>query len=181
MCACVRACVRARVCWGALCKRTLALTVSVGIQKRLRRASDLVRTGPGTAGPRETRERLAKPLREHHVDAHDVLGSSPGPWCNLHSSRNRRPDGRTNGIYPTVVRERVRGSRDDERAGSAILWPLPDRKARSVWDWSGFLRTFEQAAEETRRQKFCSRNSFKSTFESFYFRTLLKHFRRQSY
>lgn len=102
--------------------------------------------------PREAREASSRAPRGRER-ANGVLGSSPGPSCNLHSSRNRshrRPDERTNGIYPAVVRERVRGSRDDERAGPAILWPLPDRKARSVWDWPGFLRTSSAAAPKKR-------------------------------
>lgn len=48
---CVRA--RARMYWRVVQEnaRVNLLTVSVGVQKRLRRASDLVRTGSGTTGP----------------------------------------------------------------------------------------------------------------------------------
>jgi len=94
---CVRACMcaRARACW-RVCKRTLALA---GIRRGPKAPPQGQRPRSngdhGITGPREARERLARPLRGHHVDAHGVLGSSPGPRCNLHSSRNRRPDGRT--------------------------------------------------------------------------------------
>lgn len=124
MCAC------ARMYWRVVQEnaRVNLLTVSVGVQKRLRRASDLVRTGSETTGPgargrihgrekheRETREASSRAPRGRER-ANGVLGSSPGPSCNLHSSRNRshrRPDERMNGRT-----EYISGS--GEREGSRI-------------------------------------------------------------
>jgi len=116
-----------RACVGALCKRTILFTVSrdpkAPPQGQRPHSNGARGPGPGARGPGlgahgPQSTVVRSPLRGHHVaeSAHGgrVLGSSPGPSCNLHSSRNRRPDGRTNGrtdernISGSGERERVR-------------------------------------------------------------------------
>lgn len=164
-----RACVHVLVRCVQERTRASLLTVSVEVQKCQRRASDLVRAGSGTTRPgtrgvhgREKPERrLVKPLRGHHVaeSARGVLGSSLGPSCNLHSSRNRRPDERN--ISGSGEREGPRIQRRWTR-GPCYFMTVAGSWGTQRLGLVGIFAYFQAAAAGTKNEsKFCSQNSSK--------------------